>query len=203
VKKGVEIIDVNNLLNDNILNDNIIDPIQYQYYKNLKDRRIIINNEINDDIIEMAVLPLREMDSDGSGKPIEIILNTIGGSVYDGFQLISIIENLKTPTTIIVAGKAISMGALIAMAGKNNPNVKTICSPYSVFLIHSGSDCMAGTVNMIKDTFHFSEKYEKIIEDYVVSHSKISTDLYLKKSRYEWWFTAPEALELGVVDEII
>ena len=186
-----------------LLNDNAIDPIQYQYYKNLQNRKIIINDEINSSIIEMAVLPLIDIDNDGSGKPIEIILNTPGGSVYDGFQLIHTIEKLKTPTTIIVTAMAASMGALIAIAGNNNPNVKTICSPYSVFLIHSGSDCMAGTTTMIKDMFHFSEKFEKIIEDYILSHSKISIDLYNQKSRYEWWFTATEALDMGVVDEIV
>lgn len=186
-----------------LLKGNSIDPIQYQYFKNLENRKIIINDEINSDIIEMAILPLIEMDTDGSGKPIEIILNTPGGSVYDGFQLIHTIENLRTPTTIIVTAMAASMGSLIAISGKNNPNVKTVCSPYSVFLIHSGSDCMAGTTTMIKDIFHFSEKFEQIIEDYILSHSKISVDLYNQKSRYEWWFTATEALEMGVVDEII
>lgn len=186
-----------------LLNDNAIDPIQYQYFKGLENRKIVINDEITQDTIEMAVLPLIEMDNDGTGKHIEIILNTRGGSVYDGFQLIDVIEKLKTPTTIKVLGMAASMGALIAIAGHKNENVKTVCSTYSVFLIHSGSDCMAGTISMIKDQFHFSEKYERKIEDYILTNSNITKELYDEKSRYEWWFTAEEALEMGIVDEIV
>lgn len=87
-------------------------PVMYQYYKNLKDRKIIINEQIGSDIVENVMIPLLEMDNDGTGKPIEIILNTIGGSLFDGATLCNIIDNLKTPTTITVMTYAYSMGAL-------------------------------------------------------------------------------------------
>ena len=59
--------------------DALPDPIRYQYYKNLKDRKIIINDSIDSNIVETVMIPLLEMDNDGTGKPIEIILNTVGG----------------------------------------------------------------------------------------------------------------------------
>lgn len=64
------------------------DIVYYQYYKQLQSRKIIINEQISDSIIETAVLPLLDMDNDKSGDPIEIILSTYGGSVYSGFSLI-------------------------------------------------------------------------------------------------------------------
>jgi ATP-dependent Clp protease protease subunit len=186
-----------------LLNKNAIDPIQYQYFKNLGNRRIIINDEITQDIIEMALLPLMELDTDGSGKPITILLNTNGGEIYSGFTLIDYIEKIKTPTTIQILGMAASMGALIAMAGKLNPNVKTVCSPFSVGLIHSGSQYMEGTTHAVRDTFKFSEKYESRIKAYILSHTNISEEMYKEIERQEFWMSSDDMLKYGIVSEII
>ena len=102
------------------------DPILYQYYKNLENRKIIINEQIGDGLMETAVLPFMEMDNDGTGKPIEILISTIGGEIYNGFSLVDQIEKAKSPVTIHIMSMAASMGFLIAMAGHNNPNVKTV-----------------------------------------------------------------------------
>lgn len=179
------------------------DPILYQYYKNLLKRKIIINEEISDGLLETAILPFIEMDNDGSGKPIEIIISTVGGSVYSGFNLIDQIEKAKSPVTIHIMSIAASMGFLIAMSGKNNPNVKTVCHPFSVGLLHSGSQYMEGTTHAIKDTFNFSQYYEEKIKKYIMSHSNIDENLYEKVERKEYWLDADEMLRLGIVDEII
>ena len=55
---------------------NLPDPVKYAYYKCLENRQILINEEINDCFLESYIMPFIEMDNDGSGKPIEIILNT-------------------------------------------------------------------------------------------------------------------------------
>lgn len=67
--------------------------VMYQYYKLLAQRKVLINEQINSSIIENAVLPLLEMDNDGTGKPIEIILNSVGGSVFDGMALCDVIDH--------------------------------------------------------------------------------------------------------------
>lgn len=175
----------------------------YQYYKNLEKRRIIINQVIADDLLELAILPFMEMDNDGSGQPIEIILSTLGGEIYSGFNLIDQIEKAKSPVVIHIMSMAASMGFLIAMAGKNNPNVKTVCHPFSVGLLHSGSSYMEGTTHAIKDTFDFSQQYEEKIKQYILSHTKIDDDTYDKVERKEYWMDADEMKRLGIVDEII
>lgn len=183
--------------------DALPSPITYQYYKNLLNRKIIINEEISSDLLECAVLPFKEMDDDGTGEPIEIILSTNGGSVYSGFMLVDALEKAKTPTTIHIMSMAASMGILIAMAGKNNPNVKCVCHPFSVGLIHSGSMYVEGTTHAVKDTFNFSQHYEDKIKKYIISHTKIDEELYDKIERKEYWVDADEMLRLGIVDEII
>lgn len=198
MQKEIGTIDLNDLLNDNA-----IDPIQYQYYKHLKDRKIIINDDITSNILEMAVLPLIEMDNDGSGKPIEIYLNTDGGSVYDGFTLVHAIESAKSPIIVRIFGTAASMGILIAMAGYKSDNVQVVCSPYSVGLIHSGSQYMSGSTHQIRDTFRFSERYSQIIKDYILSHTTIDEKMYDEIERQEFWMTADDMLKYGIVNKIV
>ena len=178
-------------------------PITYQYFKGLDQRRIIFNDEVNEDLVEAVILPLKEMDQDGSGKPIELYITTNGGNIYSGMALCDVIDRLQTPTTIHILSHAFSMGALLAMAGKQNPNVKTVCYPHTVFLIHDGAYYFEGSVGQVKDTFAFQERYSEMIDLYILSHSKIPEDVYQKQKRSEWYMTAVEALAYGVVDEVL
>ena len=190
-------------LSDLVGDSSLPDPVTYQYYKNLKNRKIIINEEIGDNLLETAILPFIEMDNDGTGKPIEIIISTVGGEIYSGFNLVDQIENAKSPVTIHIMSMAASMGFLIAMAGKNNSNVKTVCHPFSVGLLHSGSQYMEGSAHAVKDTFDFSQHYEEKIKNYILTHTKIDENLYEKIERKEYWMDADEMKRLGIVDEII
>ena len=162
-------------LSDLGLDNSLPDPVTYQYYKNLKDRKIIINDQIDSSIVEMVMIPLLDMDNDGTGRPIEIILNTVGGSLFDGATLCNIIDNLKSPTTITVMTYAYSMGSIILMSGFNNPNVKKRCYKFSTALLHAGSSYLEGNSTSVKDQFNFYQKFEDIIKDYTLSHSKITT----------------------------
>lgn len=175
----------------------------YQYYKGLKNRRIIINDQITSDIVESVMLPLLEMDNDGSGKPIEIILCSVGGSLFDGMALCDIIDSLKTPTTIKVITYAYSMGGLILMSGYNNPNVKKVCYKHSTALIHAGSTYLEGNSTSVRDTFNFHQDFEKKIKEYTLSHSNITDEEYDKMERFEWYMTSDIMLEKGLVDEIL
>lgn len=199
----MEVIDLSNIVSGTLSTPNMPDPQYWQYYKNMENRRLVLNMDIDYSLMEYIILPLMEMDHDGTGQPIEIILNTTGGSAYDGFALVDVIEKLKTPTTIHIMGMAASMGLFIAMAGKNNPNVKTVCHPFSVGLLHSGSQCLEGSMHAVRDTFEFSHHYEDKIREYVISHTNIDEDLYAKTERNEYWMDADEMKRLGIVDEII
>lgn len=179
------------------------DPILYQYYKNLKERRIIINEQIDSEIVELVIIPLLKMDNDGTNKPIEIVLNTVGGSIFDGMPLCDVIDNLKCKTTITVITYAYSMGSIILSAGFNNPNVTKRCYKHSTALLHAGSSYLEGNSMSVKDQFHFYQKYEDMIKEYTLSHSKITEEEYNKMERYEWYMTSDTMLEKGLVDEII
>ncbi|MEG0898426.1 MAG: ATP-dependent Clp protease proteolytic subunit [Oscillospiraceae bacterium] len=182
---------------------NIPSPADYQYYKGLKNNRIIFNDEVGMDIIESVVIPLLDMDNDPLVEHIELIINSNGGDVYSGMTLCSVIDRLKTKTTITILSVAASMGALMAMAGHNNPNVTTVCYPFTVFLIHSGSYYFEGSANAVRDSFAFQEDYEKMITDYILTHTSIPREVYEKKTRFEWYLTATQAKSYDIIDEIL
>ena len=177
--------------------------INAEYNRLLEERKILINDIISENTIEKVVMPLLRMDNDGSGKKITIYINTNGGSVYDGLVLCDIIEHLKTETEVIVLGYAYSMGSIILMSGKNNPNVTRKCYPFSTALIHGGSAYISGSSSQVKDYFKFNEKFEKRISDFIVSHTNLTEDDYAAIERYEAYMDSDEMLEKGLVDEII
>ena len=180
---------------------NLPDPVTYQYYKGLANNTIIINDEINDCLLEYATIPLMEMDKDPNVKSIEIILNTPGGDIYDGFSFVAVLEKVSKPVTLRIVGMAASMGGLIAMA--KNPNLKVICDRFAVGLIHSGSQYMSGSTHAVRDTFKFSERYEEKIKNYILTHTKIDEKMYDEIERQEFWMDADDMLKYGIVDEII
>lgn len=194
---GMISVDLSEALRSNTLPS----PIDYQYYKCLENNTILINQEISECLVEYAIIPLMNMDADENVKHIDIIINTVGGDIYTGFAMVSVLEKLKTETTIRIIGMAASMGGLIAMA--KNPNLKVVCDKWSVGLIHSGSQYMEGSAHAVKDTFKFSERYEEKIKAYILSHTKISEEMYKEIERQEFWMDADDMLKYGIVDEII
>ena len=177
--------------------------INAEYERLLSERKILINDIISENTMEKVIMPLLRMDNDGSGQRITVYINTNGGSVYDGLILCNIIEKLKTPTDVIVLGYAYSMGAIILMSGKNNPNVIRKCYPFSTALIHGGSTYVSGSSSQVKDYFKFNERFEKRIADFIVSHTTLTEDDYAAIERYEAYMDSDEMLEKGLVDEII
>lgn len=188
---------------DDLLGGETINPATYQYFKNLKQRRIILNDQVTSDILESVMLPLLEMDNDGTGEPIELILCTVGGSVFDGLPLCNIIDNIRTKLTITVITYAYSMGGLILLAGKNNPNVTKRCYGFSTALLHGGDMVLDGQSSKVKDFYNFNQEYEEEIKKYVITHSNITEEEYNKMERYEWYMSSKTMKEKGLVDYII
>lgn len=194
--------DIGTLL-DGICETNLPDPCMWQYYKNLTNNRIVLNQEIGDSTLEMVILPYLDMVKNPNVEEIEIILSTVGGGIYDGFNLVDILDKTTKKTTIHIMSMAASMGSYIAMAGHNNPNVRTVCHPFSVGLLHAGSASYSGSMTQIRDGIDFNKKYEDRVREYVLTHSNITPEFYDKIERKEYWMDSEEMLRLGIVDEII
>lgn len=180
-----------------------MDPINYQFFNQLSQRSIILNSEVEDDIIEKVVLPLLEFEKDDSNDPVTLYLNTPGGSVFAAMFLCNVIDNYKKPLNIIGLGYFMSMGTLIMMAGKNNPNVTKICYDFSIALLHAGSIVLEGDAKTVKQTMDFNEGYQQKVKKYILSHTNFTEEEYEKVKDLEYYMYADELKRLGIVDTII
>lgn len=167
----------------------------------LRNNILIINDRIDADIIELAVAPLMLMDKSDKCNHIKIILNTCGGEIGPAFALINVIEKLKTKTTLHLIGETFSAGLYIAMAGHNNPNVTTICTPYTRGMFHSsyvyGEDGVDDKEILALEDFQ--KRYDQeVIFEYIKSHSNITQEMLDSWKDIDKYFTAKELEELGI-----
>lgn len=177
--------------------------VEDTYLRLLEDRIILFNDQVEQDIVEKVIVPLIEMGQDPKKRPIEIWINSMGGSLFDGFVVCNILDNIKVPVTITILGMALSMGMLIAMAGSNNPNVTTKCYPFSVGLVHAGSLSLEGNVNDAETYMNFNKKIQNKMKDYVRTHTSVSPEILEEQWKKDWWMDSDDMLEYGIVDEII
>jgi ATP-dependent Clp protease, protease subunit len=181
-----------------------LDPISYQYFDKLLNKRTIIFNEgVDTDILENVILPLKDFEEDDSEEPVTLILQTIGGQVSDGLPVINVIDNYKKKLNIIVYGYAYSMGFAILCAGSKNKNVTKKCYGFTTALWHSGSVILAGDASVVNDVQEFNKQMDNVLKEYIIENTLIPRELYEKKERYQFYFTANELLKYGIVDEII
>lgn len=181
-----------------------LDAVTYQYFNQLLNKRtIILNSEITENILELAVIPLRDFENDSSASPVTLILNTPGGSVADGMMLCNVIDNYKKPLEIIVPSYACSMGTIILCSGNHNPNVTKKAYPFSFALFHSGQTYVGGESTSVEDVMNFNKDVDKKIREYITQNTNISPELYESHHRKQWYIHADEMLKYGLIDEII
>ena len=183
----------------------VIDPIvRYQYFENLKRRTVVFNRMVDEDILEYLILPLRQFEEDDSNEPVNLILNTCGGSTMAGLVVLNLIDNYKKPLNIYVYSYAMSMGAIILAAGNKNPNVRKFAHKFSIGLIHSG-DVVLGqsTANQAKDTMNFLQDIDKRIEQYFFENTNFTKAVWKKIKDKEFYMTAEEMKKYGLIDEIL
>lgn len=182
-----------------------LDPVTYQYFHQLLERRtIILNYDVSDDIVERVFLPLKEFEEDDSTEPVTLILNSSGGSVSDGFFLAHYISQYSKPLNILVPGYACSMAAIILAGGGKNENVIRSCFPCSYALIHDGYVALtAQESKTAADIMNFNDKIDEQIKDFIIQNTNITKEEYDSHMRHQWFLYAQDMLEKGLIDKII
>ena len=182
-----------------------INPTRYQYYHQLlHNRTIVFNDSIDSDIVEKVYLPLKDFENDDSDEPITLILNSMGGSVADGFFLANYIAKYKKKLIILITGYAASMAILFLCAGGKNPNVIRKCFPSTYGLIHDGYLTLGSNESKTAaDYMEFNNRIDKSIRDFILENTNITAEQYDAKTRHQWFLTAKEMKDLNIVDEIM
>lgn len=190
-------------LEDELKGFGVIEKI---YIDNLKERRIILNEEIDSQIYDTVAMQIKKFNKKDEGKPveerqpIELHINSVGGSVYDGFGLISVILASKTPVHGYCDGYVMSMGFAIYAACH-----KRFAGKYSNFMYHEVSTMSFGKNTEIeevtKENRRLQKMYDELITDRTnLKQSKLNT---VKKNKKDWFFGVEEALENGLVHEVL
>lgn len=176
----------------------------YMYLRELKQRRLFLDEEVNNDTVRpivKAILRYNREDNEISieeRQPILLYLNTVGGEVDSGCELIDIIVESKTPIYIINMGYCYSMGFLIYIAGD-----KRFATRNAKFLLHDGTTIVGDSSSKARDRMNFNDRIETRLRDAVLTWTKISKDEYDEHSRTEWYMFSDEAKSLGIVDAIV
>lgn len=131
---------------------------------------------------------------------IQVLLSTYGGSVYDGLALYDAIKASKTKVDVIIGGKSMSMGTIIMLGSETRKAYRN-----TTFMVHEMSTGFLGKIKDMEDDLDESKRLQKVLWDIITSETKITqkqlNELYEKKK--DWFITAEEALELGLITEII
>ena len=187
-----------------------------------KERTITIFNDVDESSMSSAVekiFQINQSDSDwvnnlhsvlnASGVKydstiemphIQLLLSTYGGEVYDGLSLYDAIKNSKTCVDITCFGKIMSMGIIILLASKTRKAYRN-----TTFMIHEISSFGTGKVADIEESVEEAKRLNKLLFDIIEKETNISKakleEVYKRKQ--DWFFTAEEALKIGLITEII
>ncbi|MDB5052996.1 MAG: hypothetical protein JWM44_1046 [Bacilli bacterium] len=175
-----------------------------------KSRIIMLSAVINKDsaktVIE-EILKINKEDAEREKKekdfkrePIELIVNSNGGAVYDGFSIVATIDSSKTPIHTYVYGYAMSMGLLVAVSGH-----KRFGSRFSTFMYHQISSNPTGKIEEISNSLEEYLRLETVYDEYLLSKANIQKSELdeTKKLKMNWYISSDEALKLKLIDEII
>ena len=178
-------------------------PELRDYYRDEQDRIFWLNDNVEncaEDLIRMILHCNKEDKGKSSDerKPIKIFIDSPGGDLVATFTMINAIKLSKTPVYTINIGAAYSGGFFIFLAGH-----KRFAYELSSFLFHEGSTGTSGDAGKFRNFADFYKKELDKLKSIVLKYTKISDEEYEKHIKDDWWFTADEAIEYGICDEIL
>ena len=181
------------------------DGLYQEIVKNhLNDRRIIINQDITDDLLENVCLMILKWNSEDKNLPINcrkrivIYLNSDGGDVIMGSQILSVIKNSKTPIITVGFAKCASMASYILASGSVR-----YCFPNTVVLYHDGQTGYVSSGNKGKDIQKFYDKLDERMTEFMVSNTNMTKEFLEEIKDREYYMFPDESKEKGIIDKII
>ena len=181
------------------------------YSRLLKDRIIMLNGPVEDNMANSIVAQMLFLESDNPDKDINLYINSPGGAVTAGLAIYDTMQYIKSDVRTIVMGQACSMGSFLAQAGTAG---KRVVLPESRTMIHrvsSGTRGTSGSVHVqelqFEDAVRSMEESKKInvrlTELYVRHNSKGKEYAELFETmKFDTFLNAAEAVEYGLADSV-
>ncbi|MCK4360121.1 MAG: ATP-dependent Clp endopeptidase proteolytic subunit ClpP [Bacteroidales bacterium] len=166
----------------------------------MMDRIIFLGVPIDDYVANIIQAQLLYLDSVDPKKDIQIYLNTPGGTVYPGLGIYDTMQYISSDIATICTGVAASMGAILLSAGTKG---KRTALKHSRILIHQPMGGAQGQASDIEITAREIQKLKKELYQILALHSGQTYKKIWKDSDRDYWMTAQEAKEYGMIDEVL
>ncbi|MCF0184995.1 MAG: ATP-dependent Clp endopeptidase proteolytic subunit ClpP [Bacteroidaceae bacterium] len=188
-------------INPYILEERELNVTQLDVFSRLMmDRIIFLGTEINDYTANTLQAQLLYLDSVDPGKDISIYLNSPGGSVYAGLGIYDTMQFITSDVTTICTGMAASMAAVLLVSGAEG---KRYALPHSRVMIHQPLGGAQGQASDIEITAREIQKLKKELYTIIADHSHTSYEKVWADSDRDYWMTAAEAQEYGMIDKVL
>ena len=166
----------------------------------MMDRIIFLGTGIDDHIANIIQAQLLFLESTDANKDIQIYLNSPGGSVYAGLGIYDTMQYINPDVATICTGMAASMGAVLLCAGTDG---KRTALKHSRVMIQQPLGGASGQASDIEITAREIQKLKKELYEIIATHSKNPFEKIWEDSDRDYWMTAQEAKEYGMIDEVL
>jgi ATP-dependent Clp protease protease subunit len=188
-------------INPTIIEERTLNVAQMDVFSRLMmDRIIFLGTPIDSDVANIIQAQILFLDSADPRKDIQIYLNSPGGSVYAGLGIYDTMQYVSPDVSTICTGMAASMAAIILCAGGKG---KRTALKHSRVLIHQPMGGTQGQASDIEIEAREIVKIRKELYEIIALHSGQKYEKIYKDADRDYWMSAQEALEYGMIDEVL
>lgn len=166
----------------------------------MMDRIIFLGTDVNDYSANVVQAQLLYLDSADPGKDVTLYLNSPGGSVYAGLGIYDTMQYINSDVATVCTGMAASMAAVLLVAGEKG---KRFALPHSRVMIHQPMGGAQGQASDIEITAREIQKLKKELYNIIATHSGQPFDKVERDSDRDYWMTAQEAKDYGMIDSVL
>ena len=190
-----------NYISPTIIEERKMNVAQMDVFSRLMmDRIIFLGVPIDDYVANIIQAQLLFLESNDPSRDIQIYLNTPGGSVYAGLGIYDTMQYINPDVATICTGMAASMGAVLLCAGAEG---KRTALKHARVLIHQPMGGAQGQASDIEITAREIQKLKKELYEILASHSNQTYKKIWKDADRDYWLTAQEAKDYGMIDEVL
>lgn len=172
------------------------------YSRLMKERVIFFTGEVETTMCNIAIAQMLFLEAENPEQPINMYINSPGGSVYAGMGVYDVMQYIKCPVHTYATGMVASMGSFLSQAGA--PGHRYIL-PHAVTMIHQPSSGTRGKVSDMEIDLMESLRIKKEMTELYVKHNSTGTtyEKFTELMDRDKWLTSTQAIELGLADQII
>jgi ATP-dependent Clp protease protease subunit len=206
--KGISSNTLHGYINHNITNltPNIIEErpmnvaVMDVYSRLMMDRIIFLGYPVNDEVANIITAQLLFLESTDRTRDIQLYINSPGGAVYAGLGLYDTMQFVSPDIATICTGMAASMAAVLMAAGAAG---KRSALKHARIMMHQPSGGAQGQASDVEITVNEVRKVKHELYEILSDHTGQTIERVTKDSNRDFWMTAPEAKEYGLIDEVL